>query len=137
MHTLAFTRAELEAAEEALRSFRRQHPDYPEDAERFHGWFVLREGILERERQAHALGLSTEEVTERDELLRSTLWDGTADKDDLYDEQRLLHVSDRVLQWLRRFPNDPSALHCLDSIRNDLDVVAILKESVPQDLVLV
>jgi hypothetical protein len=129
LHATAFTAAEVDAADAALRDFRERYPSYAINAEMFHGWYDRVEAIRQREAEARAMGLTPAEVAERDALLRSTLWDGSSGADDLYDEGRLLRDSDRVLAWLRRYPTDPSARARLEGIRGDLEVVGLLKEA--------
>src|SRR5689334_10369115 len=75
-HELAYTRAEVDAAEEAFRAFQACHPDYPINPELFHGWYYTLDALKEREAAARDMGLSTTEIEERDALLKSVRWIG-------------------------------------------------------------
>jgi hypothetical protein len=128
-HRTAFTEAEVEEAEAALRDFWLRHPEFRINAEWFHGWHNQVALAEQRAREARQMGLSPAVVAERDALLKATLWDGANGADDLYDAERLRRDHARLVAWLRKFPDDPSVRARLQSIETDIEVSELLREA--------
>ena len=100
----AFTRAEVEEASAALAAHLAAHPE-DERHDLAHGLRVSAACLAEREDQARWLGLTEEEVEQREQLLKQTrvVVDPVRDPDCL---ARLDQAQEALQCWLAGYPDD-------------------------------
>ena len=103
----AFTRAEVEEASAALVAHLAAHPE-DERHDLAHGLRVRAACLAEREDQARRLGLTGEEIEQREQLLKQTqvVVDPVRDPDCL---ARLEQAQEALRRWLARHPDDVAA----------------------------
>jgi hypothetical protein len=100
----AFTRAEVDGAEQAAREHLAQ---YPSDARRdlWHGWQTIVRALEEREEQARMLGLSPAQQVERENLLRAS-FQSIDVVNDTTARPKLAALRMALARWLERHPGD-------------------------------
>lgn len=118
----AFTVPEVDAALSALAAHQARFN--LQSSEIAHGFHNTVDAAKERAHEAEKLGLTPEQIDERNNLLKSVLWCGFPD--DPYNSALLNDVREHLELWLHRFPNDPSVARALERVKGDLEVAAML-----------
>lgn len=130
----AYMRTEVEAAEAALR----QHLSlYPQDRlrELGHGFPRIIEALERREKEACLMGLSPEETTQRELLLKTTLVPGNITTPDAVG---LVHLAQKRLQeWLRFHPSDTTAQNHLHNLEREAEIIGMLHDAPDLALVII
>lgn len=81
------------------------------------------------ERDRKELGLSVEEIKERDVLLQKTLHLSSLETTES-DLTALRAVREELVDWLFRFPEDDSVMNCLEWLDTSLEVTARRRQTV-------
>lgn len=75
------------------------------------------------EKTAEELGLSGEEIKEREVLLQKTIRFSSLEPTET-DQTALRAVRQELVDWLFRFPDDASVMNCLEWLDTSLEVTA-------------